>query len=214
MAGRWDNRDSDRGNNRNNTAGSIFAFVVVVAAVYFLLNPVVIPGTDTPQIQVRSVTVIQEPSLEKMQTVERLVFTYTNEERQKHNVPTLVWDDRLAAIAREHSCDMAEKNFFDHTNLAGEDHDARAARHGYPLEKDLGNGYYAVGIAENIGTMPIGNVIGIGIVTEQEESVARALVKSWMESPGHRANILEAQYSHLGVGIAYKSEYYATQDFW
>jgi uncharacterized protein YkwD len=146
--------------------------------------------------------------------VEKRIFYYTNQERKAYGVHELQWDDKLSAIAREHSEDMVANNYFAHTNLQGEDPSDRARRHGYSIMKSYGAGY-RVGIAENIGTMPTGNVIGMGYVSSDADSIAEAHVKSWMSSPGHRANILDSSYSRIGVGVDYDSPYYiATQDFW
>jgi uncharacterized protein YkwD len=73
-----------------------------------------------------------------------------------------------------------------------------------------------VGIAENIGKMPTGNVIGQGYVSDAPQSLARAQVDSWMGSPGHRANILNPTYSYIGVGTVKDSYgyYLSTQDYW
>ncbi len=147
--------------------------------------------------------------------IERSIFDYTNLERQKNGKKRLIWDDKLAEIAREHSKDMATNNFFSHDNPAGEDPTARAIRHKYPVHKELGGGLYSEGIAENIGMMPTGNVAGIGYVSNDADSVAKAQVTSWMESPGHRQNILDPEYQRLGVGVAHDGEnYISTQNFW
>ncbi|MDD1677476.1 MAG: CAP domain-containing protein, partial [Methanomicrobiales archaeon] len=147
--------------------------------------------------------------------IEQSVFRLTNEERIRYGLSALVWDDALAVVARDHSRDMAENGFFSHTNPAGEDPTARAQRHGYPTRKSLGGGSYQIGIAENIAKMPTGNVVGIGYVAPDAESVARALVQGWMDSPGHRENILAEKIDHLGVGVAFDGTYYlATQNFW
>jgi len=71
-----------------------------------------------------------------------------------------------------------------------------------------------VGIGENIGMMPTGNVEGNGYVISSND-VANAMMKGWMNSPGHRANILESDYNFIGVGVAYNgyNTYYLTQDF-
>jgi len=147
--------------------------------------------------------------------LERVVFRLTNEERAKEGIPPLVWDDPLAAVARSHSTDMAEHHFFSHTNLQGEGPTERAERMGYPIRKDLGGGYYAVGIGENINQMPTGNVVGFGYVNNDAESIGQAQVKAFMASPGHRALILKAEFTNLGVGAAYDGTYYyTTQNFW
>jgi uncharacterized protein YkwD len=155
------------------------------------------------------------PTPVSISEVEKLIFKYTNDERRKAGLKELVWDDQLALIAREHSADMAENDFFSHTNLSGEDPTARAQRHNYPVRKLLGGGWYSLGIAENISKMPTGNVQGHSYINNDADSVAKAVVESWMNSPGHRANILKDGYDKLGVGVGYDGKYYySTQDFW
>jgi len=147
--------------------------------------------------------------------IEKAILYYTNKERKNHGVSALNWDDGLAVVARDHSQDMAENNFFAHDNLRGEDPTARAKCHGYPTHKELGGGWYSDGIAENIGKMPTGNVVGIGHVARDADEIARVQVTSWMQSPGHMRNILDPDYSRLGVGVAYDGVYYiSTQNFW
>jgi uncharacterized protein YkwD len=147
-------------------------------------------------------------------TVEQAILLYTNQERQEQGLPALAWDAALASVARAHSTDMAGNAFFSHTNPAGQDPTARAVAAGYPVRRDLGGLRYSIGIGENIGKMPTGNVVGHGYVENDPQSVARALVQAWMDSPGHRENILNAQYARIGVGVAYDGTYYlGTQDF-
>lgn len=172
-----------------------------------------------PEEVVQEEPEIQEPSgsesvSDKTYEIEKLIFKYTNIKRQENGVSELSWDDTLAKIAREHSEDMATNDFFSHTNLKGEDPTDRAIRNGYDVHKSLGGGWYSEGIAENIGKMPTGNVLGYGYVSSNPDSIAKAHVESWMESPGHRENILNTQYDVIGVGVAYDGLYYiATQDF-
>jgi uncharacterized protein YkwD len=102
-----------------------------------------------------------------------------------------------------------------HTNLHGQDPTARAVAAGYSVQRSLGGGWYSTGIGENIDMMPTGNVVGHGYVNNDPQSVAQAMVTAWMNSPGHRANILHNQYARLGVGVAYDGRlyYYGTQNF-
>lgn len=147
--------------------------------------------------------------------VEKAVLKYTNEERKSNGLDQLTWDSQLGEIARAHSEDMVKNDFFDHINLKGEDPTDRAKKAGFTRTKQLGGGWYSDGIAENIGKMPTGNVVGAGYVSNNADSIAKAHVESWMGSSGHRANILNEQYTHLGVGVAYDGLYYvATQNFW
>ena len=147
--------------------------------------------------------------------IELAVFSLTNQERQQQGLPALQWDAALASVARAHSQDMAETNFFSHTNLRGQDPTARAVAAGYPVRRALGGGWYSTGIGENIDKMPTGNVVGQGYVNNDAQSIAQAMVQSWMNSPGHRENILNTQYARLGVGVAYDGTLYylGTQDF-
>jgi len=155
-----------------------------------------------------------EPISDKTKQIEQAILKYTNQERADNSVRVLKWDSKLADVARAHSLDMVQNDFFSHTNLKGEDPTARAIRMGYNVHKELGGGYYSDGIAENIGKMPTGSVQGVGYVSSDADSIAKAQVQSWMDSPGHRQNILNSQYDTLGVGVAYDGQYYvSTQNF-
>lgn len=147
--------------------------------------------------------------------IEQAVFFLTNQERQAQGLPALQWDGALASVARAHSQDMAANNYMSHTNLRGRDPTARAVAAGYDVRRSLGGGRYTAGIGENINMMPTGNVLGQGYVNNDPQSVARAMVQGWMNSPGHRENILRTQYARIGVGVAYDGTlyYYGTQNF-
>jgi len=147
--------------------------------------------------------------------LERAILEHTNRERALHGLPALEVDDQLAAVARGHSADMAARGYFDHRTPQGRTPSQRAEACGYNIRKRLGGGRFAVGVGENIQKMPTGVVLGIGQVDNDPESVARAQVRSWMKSPGHRRNILSRVYTRLGVGVAYDGTYYfSTQSFW
>jgi uncharacterized protein YkwD len=142
--------------------------------------------------------VLQEDCVELETAMERKIFDLTNQERTSRGLRALEWSDRLATAARDHSADMARRNYFSHDSPEGST----------PLDR-FGYG------AENIFKMPTGNVEGVGYVSRNSDDLAKAIVNGWMNSPGHRANILNGQLSTLGVGVAYDGSlyYYATQDF-
>ncbi|OPY35344.1 MAG: Cysteine-rich secretory protein family protein [Methanoregula sp. PtaU1.Bin051] len=206
--------------------------IAVILVVFTLLNPVsalfpVSPSeiqgkntiTTTPTSAITNVPSsifdITQNRQDISPAIEDAIFRYTNEERQKSQRSPLQYDRSLSAIARAHSTDMAQNDFFSHTNLKGEDPTDRATRSGYSVHKELGSGWYSEGIAENIGKMPTGNVVGIGYVSSDPDSIAKAQVNSWMTSPGHRSNILNSQYSRIGVGVSFDGMYYiSTQNFW
>jgi uncharacterized protein YkwD len=121
------------------------------------------------------------------------VVELTNQERAKAGLQPLVLDAGLSNAAQAHSQDMASRNYFGHTGLDGSTVGQRLAAAGYsPLD------WY-------------GENIAAGQPTPED------VVAAWMSSPGHRANILQAQYHNIGVGYAYSASatyrHYWTQDF-
>jgi uncharacterized protein YkwD len=118
------------------------------------------------------------------------VLTLVNAERARAGCGALREDARLVRAARLHSQDMLARNYFSHDSPDGADPSDRARREGYPS-----------GVGENIAA---------GYPTPQ------AVVAAWMDSPGHRANILDCRYRSTGVGFAQGSTGYRTywtQDF-
>jgi uncharacterized protein YkwD len=118
------------------------------------------------------------------------VVTIVNQERAKVGCPAVTVDDRLTAAARAHSADMAARNYFSHTTPEGVDFATRITNAGYRWS----------GAGENIAK---------GQRTPQE------VMTSWMNSDGHKANILNCGYKNLGVGVAADSSgtLLWTQDF-
>ncbi len=104
----------------------------------------------------------------------------------------LTMNAALRCSSRVHSLDMAVRGFFDHDNPDGEDPFTRMERAGYS--------YSAAG--ENIAA---------GQTTPAE------VVQGWMDSPGHCSNIMDSNYTELGVGYAATSDaefpHYWTQNF-
>jgi len=107
---------------------------------------------------------------------EAAVVSLTNAERSKAGCQPLRIDQRLVVAARKHSADMAANDYFDHTSRNGDS----------PWKRMADAGYTSPG-AENIAK---------GYPT------AAAVVKGWMNSPGHRANILNCGLRAIGVGRA------------
>jgi uncharacterized protein YkwD len=114
------------------------------------------------------------------------VVALTNRERADAGCPALTVDDRLTAAAQGHSADMAEQDFFSHTSLDGRDFADRIRATGYPSPG-----------AENIA---------------YGQTSARKVVADWMDSPGHRRNILDCELTEIGVGFDDRG-YYWTQNF-
>jgi uncharacterized protein YkwD len=174
------------------------------------------PDLSTDSKGIQTILTLPSGSSTSNQEIESYIIQYTNEERQNYGIIALIPHSCLTNIARAHSEDMADNHFFSHVNLRGQDPTQRGSVKGCPTSKPMGGGVTKIGIGENIGKMATGNVIGIGYVADNSQSIARAQVNSWMNSPGHRQNILDPSYSHIGVGTAKDSSgyYISTQDFW
>ncbi len=149
----------------------------------------------------------------KTYDIETKVFKIVNQERQSHGLNELVWDPWLADVARQHSLDMANKSYFSHDNLKGEDPSERAKDRGINIVKEEGIILH-IGVGENIGKIPKGYVSGYGYLGTNEK-VAVTIMDGWMKNPGHRSNILDPNYEFIGVGVADDGyyRYYLTQDF-
>ena len=122
---------------------------------------------------------------------ENQVVALTNAQRKAHGCGALRIDDRLVQAARAHSADMVQQGYFSHTGSNGSNFVAREISAGYPKKGPS---------AENIAW---------GYRTPQD------VVTGWMNSSGHRANILNCGSVAVGVGLAYTSggSAYWTQDF-
>ena len=168
-----------------------------------------------------------------MAEIERLVTELTNVEREQAGLQPLRHDPAISDIARAHSDNMARQAVFSH-DVNGQDATHRALAAGYDCKAYHADGSYTYGLGENIYEHP--RVLywqGEGFVggpmtwvpTEyiwDAKDMARSLVAGWMDSPGHRANIVDEEYRRIGVGVAvlegnkhgYVTEtIYATQNF-
>ena len=116
---------------------------------------------------------------------ERMIGELTTVERNNHELLGLMWDEQLQQIARQHSRDMAQHNYFDHDNPVGDGPTERGLKAGYSCR----NGIY-VGLAENI-------YLSTAVFLQP-----RGAVEGWMNSPGHRDNMLRPMHRRIGVGIA------------
>ena len=140
--------------------------------------------------------------------LEKEIHQLINAERVTRGLAALDWDDRIAKIARDHSEDMAANDYFRHDNLKGQGPTDRGNLAGYPCHKLLGGGVYSYGLAENIwlGWEYSSYTFGMGVSRYDwmtQSQLARQAVSSWMDSTGHRQNILNSQYDRTGIGVGF-----------
>ncbi|ABK78623.1 uncharacterized protein with SCP/PR1 domains [Cenarchaeum symbiosum A] len=152
--------------------------------------------------------------------VESYIFRLTNEERVAYGIEPLYRTPEIDGIALGHSRDMYDRDYFEHETPEGLGPTGRGQEAGYDCRKNY-LGYYTYGLAENIAYgHTYSSYMQEGIPSTYgwlagEEDLARQLVDGWMNSPGHRENILEEKYNRIGVGvyIGESEEVYATQNF-
>ena len=152
--------------------------------------------------------------------LERQVHSLTNQYRIQNDLKALSWDGQLSDVARKHSRDMATRDYFSHQTPEGYDPTDRGTSVGYQCRKIVGNLIYS-GIAENIFQNNLYDTFWHvnGIPTSYDwnslDDLTKSTVDGWMDSPGHRKNILTATYDREGIGVVISSDdkVYITQNF-
>lgn len=184
-------RRGRQGGSRRSTTRTVLLAVAVLPPVVLLLAgageraataeaPRAKPGTD--------------PQSSALARLEEEVTRRINEVRTGKGLEPLRCIPALARVARRHSADMAQHDFFGHGSSDG--------RSLFDRLKEGELGYSWAG--ENIY-----NAMGLA-----EDELATASVEGWMKSPGHRENILRPQFTEAGVGAwRVGKDYYLTQDF-
>ncbi len=133
---------------------------------------------------------ITVPTIDSTKSIEQQVIDLTNQERQKNGLKPLAVDWEVSRVARYKSVDMRDRNYFAH----------QSPTYGSPFDMLSAFGIQYRSAGENIAA---------GQRTAQE------VVNAWMNSQGHRQNILNPGYTHIGVGFAQGGSYgyYWTQMF-
>lgn len=125
---------------------------------------------------------------------ERKIFDLINKERNRKKIEELIWNPKLAELARSYSEKMARERFFSHFDRNGNDVAERAKNMRITKWKLIG---------ENL------------FMSDDYEKIEQTAVKGWMKSPTHRDNILEEKFNETGVGLARSRDgmIYITQVF-
>jgi len=149
--------------------------------------PTIFPTATAPLLPVPTETSAPSPtessspascSPDVNRTFESEVIQLINQERGKEGFPPLAEQSQLTQAARLHSQDMGCNQFFSHVSPTAGDVTTRVSAQGYSFSA----------IGENIAA---------------GQTTPASVVQAWMNSTGHRANILNGSYTQIGVGYAY-----------
>lgn len=145
------------------------------------LSPSVTTSTSSITLAAQSSTIAQ---------MEAQVWQQINQHRHHHGLPPLKLNRQLSLVARSHSQQMADFNFYSHIDPQGRNHRRRVEA----------SGLRAYVIGENL------------MKCIRSRDPVGLSVQSWMKSPSHRKNILLSGMQETGVGIWRKGQtYYVTQ---
>jgi uncharacterized protein YkwD len=150
--------------------------------------------------------------------LEKKIHMLINRERTRSGVSALAWDDKLAGIAQRHSRDMSLRNYFSHDSPEGRDLSDRYRQAGYSCAVRQGNVIHtgAENIALNNLYDRVTTVSGKKYFDwNSVERIAETTVEGWMQSSGHRKNILTPHWRREGIGvfIGPDDKVYITQNF-
>lgn len=147
-------------------------------------TPTPIPTTNTTETRVYDLVRLQN-----------LMLDLINADREANSLSFVQWDGFAAQMAQAHAEEMVALGYMSHWNLDGEGPDIRYGRAG-GTEFVQENVYMYWFRYDNGQPAPI----------EDWDAVISEAQSSLMNSPGHRANILTSEHTHVGIGIAYNAE--------
>lgn len=190
---RGSDSNARRGSSDRRLAVALAVAVAVVAA-----GCVAVPGSDSRA---------EEPPLNET-AAESLVVEAVNQQRIEAGVTPVEADPELAAVARNHSEDMAQRGYYAHETPEGIG----------PSERVRRAGVACTAVGENIAASWYGTAFesdeGVDEHTTPEE-LANGLVDQWRGSLSHHNNMLDPHWETTGVGIRVtgENEVIATQLF-
>lgn len=179
-------------------------------------------ATPPSGTQAQPVPTANAPALH-LERIARQMHDRINAARDDRGLPALAWSDSLAHLAEVHSADMAQRRYFNHHSPDGHDVNDRGAALGMTCRYEIGQTIYR-GFSENIfriGTYRGWREESDGVTTTRtydyraESVFAPEIVTGWMNSPGHRDNILQPTSRAEGVALVASSDgnLYVTQVF-
>ncbi len=146
-------------------------------------------------------TVSDEAPRFDLPDLESRVLREVNRVRRERGRLSLTPDTALATIARTHSEAMLARGFFAHRDPDGRRGGDRARAAGYPFHA-FGENIFRGRLADTVTEIRQGDRTTVSTLWHTPDTLARLVVEAWMESPGHRDNMLSTAFGNIGVGIA------------
>ena len=173
--------------------------VLVVLAVGYIALADVAPWNDEQRSP--------EPTLDET-TVESLVIEKVNQQRLAEGLDPVEHNPALTAVARNHSADMVNREYYAHENPEGEGPGDRVRHGGLDCEavgENIAGTWYQKEVETNGGSKRHTN----------PEELADGVVDQWLNSLSHRNNMLDPRWEETGVGVVYTAdrEVIVTQKF-
>jgi uncharacterized protein YkwD len=158
--------------------GIVILSVVALALVTFALWP---RDSRTPVDPCGPTT--KAPSESGVAAAGQATLCLVNRERTQRGLPALRENSLLSAASLEHSQDMVRRDYFEHASMDG---------------RSVADRLRAIGYSRGVSASA-GENIAYG---EGAEATPASIVRAWMASPGHRADILRPAFTEIGIGIA------------
>lgn len=175
------------------TAFALFAGGTTAGACYQPISKPPVSSTETKPVEppvteqvVTETKPVQQQVTAPVGTQAQQVLDYTNAARADQGLPALKLDSRVTTTAQVKAQDMATNRYFSHTSPTL----------GSPFDQMKKEGISYRRAAENIA---------------MGQRSAKEVVDAWMASPGHRANILDRNLTHIGIGYSAKGNYWVQQ---
>ena len=128
-----------------------------------------------------------EPNRASHRTLVRATVCLLNKQRRGRGMRGLKLSQRLGRAAQRHSVDMSSNGYFSHDSRSGASFIDRIRRSGYL--KSARSWLVGENIAWGTGSL----------------ATPRSIVRAWMNSPGHKANILNRSFRQIGIGISFSA---------
>ena len=188
----------------------VIAVLLVSGVIITGLHPDVVSNRSdkfSPQHLNDAISDISNEEEVDSEDVELRITQLVNGEREQHGLSPLIYREEVADVARSHSEDMLEHEFMGHEGSDG----------GQPIDRIQRAGVDCL-VGENVAQTYVDRRVRTSegtVIHRSTEDLASGLVNQWMNSPGHRANILNEDYRSHGVGIVISDDgfVYATHKF-